>query len=102
MVSEKRTEPRQDIHWDSMIVKIDGSIVEGCTMVDVSSSGARLIVKTPGEVPDQFDLLLFRNGSVRRRCKVVRRTEGDVGVQFLHQKPAVHGTTLSSSAKVLS
>jgi hypothetical protein len=88
MASEKRTEPRQGIHWDSLIVKIDGSIVDGCTMADVSSSGARLIVKTPTEVPDEFNLLLSRNGSVRRRCKVMRRSEGEVGVQFLHPKPA--------------
>jgi hypothetical protein len=89
MASEKRAQPRQDLHWDSLIVKIDGSIVDGCTMVDVSSSGARLIVKAPAEVPDEFDLLLSRNGSVRRRCKVMRRSDEEVGVQFLHPHPAV-------------
>jgi hypothetical protein len=44
---------------------------------DISGNGARLTIGEHHEVPDEF-MLVFR-----RRCRVVRRSDGQVGVQFV-------------------
>jgi hypothetical protein len=48
-----------------------------CIICDISARGARLTVGTRNEVPDEFTLVL------RRRCRVVRRSDGQVGVEFV-------------------
>ena len=55
-------------------------------MSDISDTGARLDVGEPSGVPERFVLLLSKNGQARRLCRVVWRSEHQVGVQF--EKPA--------------
>ena len=47
-----------------------------CIICNISANGAKLTVGTH-DVPDEF-MLVFK-----RRCRVVRRTEGQVGVKFV-------------------
>jgi hypothetical protein len=47
-----------------------------CIICDISASGARLTIGERQEVPDEFTLIF------RRRCRVVRRQDGQLGVQF--------------------
>ena len=49
-----------------------------CIISDISASGAKLTIAGEQELPDQFTLLL------RRRCRVVRRFDGQLGVVFVH------------------
>lgn len=51
-----------------------------CVIVDISQSGARLVVDTAIELPGEFLLMLSRN--VSRRCTLVWRSERKVGVRF--------------------
>jgi hypothetical protein len=51
-----------------------------CVVVDISQSGARLVIDTAIELPDQFLLMLSRN--VSRRCTLIWRRERKVGVRF--------------------
>jgi hypothetical protein len=48
-----------------------------CIICDISASGAKLTIGTRHEVPDEFTLIM------RRRCRVVRRFDGQVGVEFV-------------------
>ena len=55
----------------------------GCTVLDISNGGAMLVVHDVKAIPDTFLLLLSQGGGVRRKCKVVRRLIGEIGVQFV-------------------
>jgi hypothetical protein len=50
---------------------------------DISNGGAKLSVHDVGAIPDTFLLMLSLAGGVRRKCKVVRRSMGEIGVQFV-------------------
>ncbi len=43
-------------------------------MVDVSATGARLVLETSDLLPDRLFLLLSHNGNLRRLCSVVWQT----------------------------
>jgi PilZ domain len=55
-------------------------------LCDVSPSGARLICEDSVELPDQFNLYMTHDGSVGRKCKVVRRADNEIGLRFLSRK----------------
>jgi hypothetical protein len=73
---ELRNSPRHEIHYLAQIDRDDGSTPLSCIIWDISANGARLTVADEQNIPDEFTLLL------RRRCRVVRRYEGQIGVQF--------------------
>jgi hypothetical protein len=52
-------------------------------MLDVSATGARLRFDRTSELPDEFTLLLTKDGRVRRRCQIVWRNEDLVGIRFV-------------------
>ncbi|MCJ2124053.1 PilZ domain-containing protein [Methylobacterium sp. J-077] len=59
-----------------------GGWMAGCTIVDISVSGARLLVSRPETVPDQFELATDLSGG-SRRCRAVWREGGQIGVEFV-------------------
>jgi hypothetical protein len=74
---ELRDSRRHEIHYLAQIDR-DGALSPlSCIIWDISDSGARLTVTNDQQVPDEFTLLL------RRRCRVVRRYDGQVGVAFM-------------------
>jgi len=50
---------------------------QSCIIHDVSLKGARLTVGSKADLPDEFTLVFTRN------CRVVRRSDGQIGVEFL-------------------
>lgn len=55
-----------------------------CVVWDMSDSGARLAIACPtANVPREFQLILTRDGSVRRNCEIVWTNARFVGVKFL-------------------
>jgi PilZ domain-containing protein len=80
---QNRKHPRRHVQQFGMILNSDGSVPVRCTMVDVSASGARLKLNATSEVPDEFTLVLSREGRVRRRCQIVWRREDMMGIRFL-------------------
>jgi hypothetical protein len=73
---ELRRSPRFDVDYLAQIDANDASPLN-CIICDISASGAELTVGSRSEVPDEFTLTL------RRRCRVVRRSDGQVGVVFV-------------------
>lgn len=67
------------------IMGIDGTWRRGCTMFDVSQTGARLCVDGSIQGLDlkEFFLLLSSTGLAYRRCKLVRVAGDQIGVAFL-------------------
>jgi hypothetical protein len=64
---------------------IDGTWRRDCMMVDVSQTGARLIVEGSLKGLDlkEFFLLLSSTGLAYRRCSLVRLDGDQIGVGFL-------------------
>ena len=64
---------------------IDGTWRRDCTMIDVSQTGARLLIEGSLEGLDlkEFFLLLSATGLAYRRCQLVRVAGDQIGVSFL-------------------
>jgi hypothetical protein len=64
---------------------IDGTWRRDCMMIDVSQTGARLLIEFPLEGLDlrEFFLLLSSTGLAYRRCKLVRVDGDQIGIAFL-------------------
>ncbi|QAU42653.1 PilZ domain-containing protein [Bradyrhizobium guangdongense] len=69
------------------IMAIDGTWRRGCTVKDVSDTGARLIVDASdhGLPLKEFFLVLSATGLAYRRCEVAWVNGAEVGVTFLKQ-----------------
>jgi hypothetical protein len=67
------------------IMGIDGTWRRDCTMIDVSQTGARLLIEGSLEGLDlkEFFLLLSSTGLAYRRCQLVRVDGDQIGVRFL-------------------
>ena len=88
MKRERRKAPRQDITWEAHIFSATGSPVGDCKVVNISTAGAKLILRDKSDVPDRISLVLSRNGQVRRECEVTWRSEEGVGVHFVRAPSA--------------
>jgi hypothetical protein len=73
---ELRKSPRFEVHYLGQIDTGPTEAPVNCIICDISASGAKLTVGAH-EVPDEF-MLVFK-----RRCRVIRRTDGQVGVKFV-------------------
>ena len=64
---------------------IDGTWRRDCLMIDVSQTGARLLIEGSLEGLDlkEFFLLLSPTGLAYRRCQLVRVDGDQIGVAFL-------------------
>jgi hypothetical protein len=64
---------------------IDGTWRRDCMMMDVSQSGARLLVEGSLKGLDlkEFFLLLSSTGLAYRRCQMVRVDGDQIGIEFL-------------------
>jgi hypothetical protein len=81
--ADKRRNPRRSITYPAFLDFGDGLPVRECTLCDASQEGAQLTVADTKNLPDEFILALSSDGAARRRCKVVWRTETQIGVLFL-------------------
>src|SRR5436190_19935016 len=70
------------------IISIDGTWRRECRMLDISSTGARLLMNDPIEGLNlkEFFLAMSRTGSVFRRCEMVRVNGDELGVRFLERE----------------
>jgi len=80
---ENRKNLRREIRQPAMMFTVDGSQLGMCLIVDASTTGAKLEPQVPIEIPDEFFLLLTRDGAVNRRCKIAWRSKDAVGVRFV-------------------
>jgi hypothetical protein len=83
---------------DVFMMGIDGTWRRNCLMIDVSQTGARLVVDSiQGLDLREFFLLLSSTGLAYRRCKLVRVTGDEIGVEFLAREKAKRKTVLRSA-----
>ena len=80
---KQRQSPRQRENRAAWIEVNNGAAPMDCIFWDVSEAGVRITIDTPRSVPQEFFLVLSRDGKVRRRCRVVWRSNEQVGACFL-------------------
>lgn len=81
MRKDKRKSLRRPIRYTAWLM-LEADQLHGCVLSDVSDTGARIDVEDAKTIPDRFLLLLSRNGSAQRKCRVVWRKPRQVGVIF--------------------
>ena len=86
MSSNRRTSVRHTIGYGATIVAPDGAWARKCRVLDISQSGAKLALEDVGELPKNFILMLSERGGPKRRCRLVWRTDDQMGVQFERPK----------------
>ncbi len=82
-IAEKRKNLRRSITYPAFIDLGDNVPARECTLCDASQEGAQIQVTEPNSLPNEFILALSSDGAARRRCRVVWRTETQIGVEFL-------------------
>jgi hypothetical protein len=82
MGREQRTNLRRDTRYSVWIAYGDDNTLVPCSLLDVSQSGARLLVPGNEDLPSEFLLLLSEHGRARRQCRVAWRRRDRIGVEF--------------------
>ncbi|HVY00073.1 MAG TPA: PilZ domain-containing protein [Pseudorhodoplanes sp.] len=81
MKPDQRKTRRRTVHYPAWI-RSDGPRLGECRLTDASDSGARLIVESPKDVPDRFRLRLSSRARSERQCRVIWRSDTEVGIEF--------------------
>jgi hypothetical protein len=84
--AEQRRHPRRRMLKGGRIIFDDDKCVFTCTVRDLSEGGARLKVEAWRDCPDLVRLEITDGPT--HECRVVRRTEKELGVMFLDQEGA--------------
>jgi hypothetical protein len=93
---KSKTEQRQSCRvefergYPANMMAIDGTWRRGCTLMDVSDTGARLMVESSikGLSLKEFFLLLSSPGLAYRRCQLAWVNGDQIGVTFLSKSLA--------------
>ena len=83
MRKDLRKAAREEMGTKVWIRFDDGFSVRACRLIDLSSSGFRLLVDAPHDVAGHFSLLLTRHAAPGRRCRVKWRRGREIGAEFV-------------------
>ena len=79
MQKERRQQPRLVVNRTTTW-RAERGAPRQCLITNISADGARLFTED-AVVPEQFELVIAEN--LARRCQVVWRLGGEIGVRFL-------------------
>jgi hypothetical protein len=80
---DQRRSPREHVNFPAWIQPGAGPQRRECMVLDISDGGARLTAPGSATLPKEFWLIFSRDGSRRRRCRLVWRANGEIGVAYL-------------------
>ncbi len=81
-MEERRQHPRRDVDEPGYIFG-DGSSIR-CSIVNISEEGAAIELPPGCYLPDQFQLMTFKDRIVRN-CRMIWSMRNRIGVQFIAQ-----------------
>jgi hypothetical protein len=87
MSIENRKAARRIIRHPAVILNPDGSVFLPCTVMDVSATGAKLVLQAPAKLPDEFIVLLAKHAKVHRKCQISWQEGAAIGVRFVIEHP---------------
>jgi hypothetical protein len=83
MSHNRRKHPRRDVDQLCWFDTNSARQLIEARLCNISQGGAKVYCATQAELPDSFDLYMTSDGKVGRRCKVVWRSEKEIGLMFL-------------------
>ena len=92
---ERRKSPRMRAFKGARIIYNNGATTRDCTIRNLSSGGAKLVMETTVGLPESFALVL-EDGS-RRQCEIRWRKLSELGVEFARHPS---GDRLSSQERL--
>jgi hypothetical protein len=87
-MSERRKIKRTKLQKAAKIFFGGCETLVGCVVCDLSTRGAGITIVNTHKIPDVFDLT-FDVARTLRPCRVVWRSDGRMGVEFLLGSPCV-------------
>jgi hypothetical protein len=81
-VTTKR-EARKSVRQSGWITLDGGFAARPCTVLDLSSAGAKITVDDPNAVTAKVRLALSRDARTGRTCQVVWRRGKTIGIKFV-------------------
>jgi hypothetical protein len=79
-MNEKRQSPRKRI-LKAGTISFGHSASIDCTVRSISETGAALEIASPIGIPNNFTLIISKDG-VKRPCQITWRSEHRIGVRF--------------------
>ena len=80
---ELRQSIREHVQFPAWVDIGDGSRLRRCEVLDVSEGGARIMVSFQDQLPKEFWLVLTSDRTRRRRCRMVWRSDTQIGLAYL-------------------
>ena len=80
---ERRRFVREQVDFPAWIDIGDGSEPLAGTVLDISEDGARIMVSAAAKLPNNFWLILAKDKTRRRYCRLAFRHNTQVGVQYI-------------------
>jgi hypothetical protein len=84
-MEEKRKHPRTEID-EPAYVSSGGSVMR-CVVRNISPEGAAIDVENPAFVPQRFRLVMAKDSSIVRECRVAWIKQNRIGLTFLDVAP---------------
>ena len=82
MGAEQRKKPRHAFSASGIVFGIDGKLIVGCRLRDVSVSGAQIVLEKEANLPRRFILAMSLDGKVRRFCTLAWQFSIVAGAKF--------------------
>ncbi len=92
MREEKRKKQRKPLQRRAWIDLANGAPMIECALGNMSDTGAKLVFSNAvGKLPNQFVLLLAKDGRVARKCRLAWKGRDEIGVEFIARRvsPAI-------------
>src|SRR3954469_7259197 len=80
-----RPAPRTEVSCPASIDFCDGSPVLSCTVVNLSTSGAKIAIQLHRSLPETFVIRFDANATIAMICRPMWTRDGATGVQFLRR-----------------
>jgi hypothetical protein len=84
--SNRRRFLRRTVNEPAWLERVP-AILERCTLLDLSKSGARLSISDIYDLPESFTLRLIRESAEPQVCHVIWRRDHVIGVEFVSPAP---------------
>src|ERR1044072_753193 len=85
----RRKHPRTNVIATAWLRLKDDPLPLVCVLWDVSEGGARMTVANVAAIPEKFSLLGARDAVSGTSCRVVWRSNEQIGIQFLDNADAI-------------
>jgi hypothetical protein len=83
MAITKKREARKSVRQSGWVTLDGGFVARPCTVLDLSSAGAKITIDDPQVVTAKVRLAFSRDARTGRNCEVVWRRGKTLGVKFV-------------------